>query len=263
MNTGPAIVVIPSRLGSLRLPRKALADIGGRPMIARVVERCSRARGLEAVVVATDDEEIGAEARAAGARVSMTPAELPSGTDRVAAAAERLGLPDDARIINVQGDQPFVDPALIEAFAQALGAPGIERVTARAPLAEGAEDPARVKVVTDPAGRALYFSRAPIPHAGPWWLHIGIYGFRLGALRDFAALPPTPLEAGERLEQLRLLEHGRPLFVLDWPDGQLSVDTEADLQRARAALLDASSEARPPSPPAGAPLLPPSPRASP
>lgn len=263
MNTGPAIVVIPSRLGSLRLPRKALAEIGGRPMVARVVERCLRARGLEAVVVATDDEEIGAVAMAAGARVSMTPAALPSGTDRVAAAVGHLGLPDDARIINVQGDQPFVDPALIEAFVEALDAPGVERVTARAPLIAGAEDPARVKVVTDAAGRALYFSRAPIPHGGPWWLHIGIYGFRLGALRDFAALPPTPLEAGEGLEQLRLLEHGRPLFVLDWPEGQLSVDTEADLQRARATLLAASSPAGAASAPHRAALLPPSLRASP
>ncbi len=223
------LAVIPARYASTRLPGKALADLGGAPMVVRVWERVRRAEGIDRVLVATDDERIVAAVRARGGEVVMTGACV-SGTDRVAEAARNSG----ARVVvNVQGDEPFVDPADITRVAAAVS-DGTPIATASAPLTEGVEDPSRVKVVCDERGRALYFSRAPIPHGGPWRLHVGLYAFTAAALDAVAALPPSLLERAERLEQLRWLEAGYRIRVVSIPEGPLSVDTPDDLARARA-----------------------------
>lgn len=233
MSTGAAIAIIPSRLAAQRLPGKPLLDIGGRPMIAWVVERCARARRVGRVVVATDDAGIAEAAQAAGAEALLTDPGHPSGTDRVAEAVRRLGLPARARVINVQGDEPLIDPDSIDAVLEALDQPGVLRSTASAPLLGDPASLARVKVVTDQQGDALYFSRAPIPAGGPYRLHLGLYAFGVEALLDFASLPPGRLEQLERLEQLRLLEHGRPLRVVPLDCHSPSVDTPEDLALVR------------------------------
>ncbi|MDP2304568.1 MAG: 3-deoxy-manno-octulosonate cytidylyltransferase [Pseudomonadota bacterium] len=225
------LAVIPARYASARLPGKALADLGGTPMVVRVWNRVRRAEGIDRVLVATDDARIAEIVRAHGGEAVMT-GPCVSGTDRVAEAARNRG----ARVVvNVQGDEPFVDPTDITRVGAAVS-DGTPIATAAAPLTEGVEDPARVKVVCDEAGRALYFSRHPIPHGGPWRLHVGIYAFTAAALEAVAGLPPSPLERAERLEQLRWLEAGYRIRVVPVPEGPLSVDTPEDLIRARARL---------------------------
>lgn len=223
------LVVIPARYDSSRLPGKALADIGGAPMVVRVWERVRRAEGVDRVLVATDDARIADAVRQRGGDVVVTgPCE--SGTDRVALAARGSG----ARVVvNVQGDEPFLEPADVARVASAVNEAN-PIATAAAPLEAGAEDPARVKVVCDAEGRALYFSRAPIPTGGPFRLHVGMYAFTADALERIARLPPSPLERAERLEQLRWLEAGMRIRVVPVPAGPVSVDTPADLERARA-----------------------------
>lgn len=223
------LAVIPARLASTRLPEKVLADIGGAPMVVRVWERVRRAEGIERVLVATDDRRVYDAVRAHGADVVMT-GEHPSGTDRVAEAARNSGA---LRVVNVQGDEPFVDPTDIARVAAAV-TDATPIATAAAPLTEGFEDPARVKVVCDDGGRALYFSRQPIPTGGPYRLHVGLYAFTAAALQAVAALPPAPLERAERLEQLRWLAAGYRIRVVSVPAGPISVDTAEDLARARA-----------------------------
>ena len=206
--------------------------------MAHVLDRVRLAARVDRVLVATDDERIADAARSAGGEVVMTSPLHRSGTDRVEEAVRALPADID-RIINVQGDEPLVDPEAIDAVIGALDEPGADVATAMAPLAATeAHEPARVKVVTDNAGRALYFSRAPIPHGGPWWLHVGLYAFRRDALRRFALTPPTPLEAIERLEQLRLLETGVPIRVVPVARPSPSVDTPEDLAALRALLGD-------------------------
>ncbi len=222
------LAVIPARLGSTRLPGKALADLGGAPMVVRVWERVRRAEGIDRVLVATDDERIAAAVRSRGGEAVLT-GECASGTDRVAEAARNTGA---LRVVNVQGDEPFVEPADIARVAAAV-TEATPIATAAAPLTEGVEDPARVKVVCDDAGRALYFSRLPIPSGGPWRLHVGLYAFTAQVLAAVAALPPAPLERSERLEQLRWLAAGYRIRVVSVPAGPLSVDTPDDLERAR------------------------------
>lgn len=221
------IGVIPARLASQRLPNKALAEIGGEPMILAVWRRARRV--LDRVILAVDGPELAAVARSAGAEVVLTDPALPSGSDRVAAALDALNLRPDA-VVNIQGDQPFLAEAHRRAHrARAGGAPV---ATLAAPLADPA-DPARVKVVCDGRGRALYFSRAAIPHGGPFRQHVGLYRFSPEALARFVAAPPSPLERIERLEQLRLLEMGVSIDVIDVDEPAFSVDTIEDLREAR------------------------------
>jgi 3-deoxy-manno-octulosonate cytidylyltransferase (CMP-KDO synthetase) len=242
-------VVIPARLASTRLPNKPLADIGGAPMIVRVAERAARSSARE-VVVATDAPEVAAACAAHGVRALMTRADHPSGSDRLAEACMLLGLTDDATVVNVQGDEPLIEPALIDACAALLGArPDCVMSTAAHGIDSLADyvNPNVVKVVCDGAGRALYFSRAPLP----WWRdghaqgitalplpaplrHVGLYAYRAGFLRRFPTLEPAPLELLEALEQLRVLWHGERIavHVSDHAPGP-GVDTPADLERVR------------------------------
>ena len=251
-------VVIPARYASTRLPGKPLADIAGRPMIVHVAAIARRA-GADGVWVATDDERIVAAVRQHGFDAVMTSPDHASGTDRVAEVADQLQWDDAEIVVNVQGDEPLLDPALIDAVANALrGDPDAAMATAAHPLAT-AEDffnPNVVKVVCDVRGRALYFSRAPIPwdrdrFAGrrdalptdlPAQRHIGLYAYRVGFLRRFGQLAASPLERCESLEQLRALWHGYPIQVVsvDHPPAP-GVDTSEDLQRVRR-LFDAGRD---------------------
>jgi 3-deoxy-manno-octulosonate cytidylyltransferase (CMP-KDO synthetase) len=237
---GRIAVIIPARFGAQRFPGKPLADLAGRPVIAHVVERARRARGVDVVAVATDDERIARAAERAGAEAIVT-GDAPTGTDRVAEAARRLRpLPDV--VVNLQGDEPLIEPEAIETLVAAM-APGVPMATLARPLAEGELGRAQVvKVVTDRRGDALYFSRAAIPHrraGGESPLaraHVGIYAFTAAFLQEFAALPPGRLEGEESLEQLRALEHGHRIRVADTRYAGFGVDTPEDLERARAIL---------------------------
>jgi 3-deoxy-manno-octulosonate cytidylyltransferase (CMP-KDO synthetase) len=234
-------VIIPARFGASRLPGKPLADIHGKPLLAHVVARARSASGVDVVVVATDDERIAVAARQAGAEVVVTgPAE--TGTDRVALAA-RVMLPRPTLVVNLQGDEPLIEPAAIEALVHAMNEGGSEMATMARPLDEGEwERPEVVKVVTDRNGNALYFSRAPIParrEPGPSPLaraHVGMYAYTPAFLERFAALEPGRLEMEERLEQLRALEHGYRIRVVDTTYRGFGVDTPEDLDRARALM---------------------------
>jgi 3-deoxy-manno-octulosonate cytidylyltransferase (CMP-KDO synthetase) len=247
-------VVIPARFGSTRLPGKPLLDIAGKPMIQRVVERACASAAAE-VLVATDDARIAAvvaDPRRPGTQIAvMTDPALASGTDRVAAVATERRWPDTAIVVNVQGDEPFLPPQLIDQAAAALAAdPQASIATLATPVRSPAEmlDPNVVKVVTDLAGRALYFSRAPIPWnrdgtaAGQASLrdfsgalrHLGLYAYRVGALRHLMALQPSPLELGEKLEQLRALQNGMAIVVAQAVIVPApGIDTQEDLERAR------------------------------
>jgi 3-deoxy-manno-octulosonate cytidylyltransferase (CMP-KDO synthetase) len=244
-------IVIPARFASTRLPGKPLQALAGRPMLAWVHDRALACTADE-VIIATDDERIRVVAEAFGAKVEMTAVEHASGTDRIAEVASRRGWNDEDVVVNLQGDEPSMPAALIEQVAMLLiDHAGADIATLATPVADRDEyfDPNAVKVVTDLEGRALYFSRAPIP----WFRdqiepdaaelravarrHLGIYAYRVGALRRLAALPPTPLEQIEKLEQLRALAHGMCIQVGEaacrpGPD----VNTAEDLARAAAAL---------------------------
>jgi len=230
------LCVIPARYGSKRFPGKALASQTGQPLIQHVYESAARAKRVDAVVVATDDERIRAAVEAFGGRAVMTRADHPCGTNRVAEAAESF--PDAEIVINLQGDEPELDPALLDRLVEEMQKDSkMELATLAGPLsAEDAADPNAVKVVLTADGDALYFSRAPIPAArdgeasrwAPVLLHFGIYGFRAEALRAFARMPQTPLERTERLEQLRWLEHGRRIRVLVTDHRPVGVDTPED-----------------------------------
>lgn len=240
--------VIPARFASTRLPGKPLLDIGGRAMVVRVAEQAAAA-GAEEVLVAADDERVARAAAAAGHRAVLTDPKHASGLDRVHEVVVAQGWADPTIVLNVQGDEPLAPPALMRQLAEAMAAePSVPMATLCEPIRRrrDLEDPNLVKVVRDRGGRALYFSRAPLPMArdgypselgGLWRRHIGLYAFRAGALRRLAALPPSPLENVERLEQLRALENGMDILVLDAccaaPAG---VDTAADLARVRRLL---------------------------
>jgi 3-deoxy-manno-octulosonate cytidylyltransferase (CMP-KDO synthetase) len=260
------VAAIPARLASTRLPGKPLADIGGRPMVVRVAERAA-ASGASEVWIATDDPSILAAAAAHGVPASLTRGDHPSGTDRIAELSVQRGWPDDMIVVNVQGDEPLIDPALIAAVARRLHeSPGASIATACHALQSTREmfDPNVVKVVLDRRGFALYFSRAPIPWARdafagtappiapaadgrgddlalppglPVYRHVGLYAYRAGALRRLSALPPAALEQFESLEQLRALWHGEPIVVESTPGiPAAGVDTPADLERVRRAV---------------------------
>jgi len=233
------VAIIPARLASTRFPEKVLADVAGAPLIQRVREAALRCRALDRVVVAADSARIVRALEPFGAEVALTREDHPNGTSRLGEAADALGLPDDAVVVNLQGDEPGVEPAVIEAAIDALETSGAPMATVGSPFAEG-EDPASpniVKVVRDARGRALYFSRALIPHhrdagepavAAPL-KHVGLYVYRRGFLRTYAALPPTPLEETEKLEQLRALEHGHAIAVAVAMARHRGIDTPEDL----------------------------------
>ena len=250
MSGGAFTVLIPARLASTRLPRKPLADIAGKPMVVRVAERVAGLAGARAVVVACDDAEIADACAAHGVQAVLTRADHPSGSDRLAEACVHLGLDADDVVVNVQGDEPLIDPSLVQAVAALLGQRGdCVMATAAHALSEAAEytNPNVVKVVLDAESRALYFSRAPLP----WWRdgggappqhppplrHVGLYAYRAGFLREFPSLPPAALEQAEALEQLRVLWHGHPIAVeITEIAPAAGVDTQEDLDRVRAVL---------------------------
>lgn len=246
------IVAIPARHGSTRLPGKPLRLLGGEPLILHVARR-ARAAGAGRVVVATDDERIAVALQDSGVEVCMTRADHQSGSDRLAECAAKLGWPDDALVVNLQGDEPFAPAAGIRAVADALREDDAPMATLATPVESAAQwfDPNCVKVVCDLRRHALYFSRAPVPWArdalargrdaipdGITVLrHIGIYAYRAGFLKTFASLAPTPLERSEALEQLRALEHGHAIAVRITPEPfPPGVDTEQDLARAERTL---------------------------
>ena len=242
-------VLIPARLASTRLPNKPLADIGGRPMIVRVARQAALSRARD-VVVAADDPAIVAACEAHGVKALLTRADHATGSDRLAEACQMLGLDDDDIVVNVQGDEPLIDPVLIDECAETLAHHAdCVMSTAAHPIEAPADfaNPNVVKVVLDARQRALYFSRAPIP----WWRdaperglphpdtqplrHIGLYGYRAGFLQRFPTLSASPLEAIESLEQLRVLWHGHRIAVHIAPEAPgAGVDTPEDLERVRA-----------------------------
>ncbi len=229
------VVIIPARYGSTRLPGKPLLDRTGKPLIQHVVETVRQARRIQAVYVATDDARIERAVRAFGGQAVMTRPDHPSGTDRLAEAAELIGLDDGDVVVNVQGDEPEMDPRHIDRLVELLVGGGAEMATLAAPLdAQAARSPDNVKVVLAADGTtALYFSRAVIPYdregAGVrYLLHMGIYAYRKGFLLRFASLEPTPAERAERLEQLRALEHGYRIVVGVVPSATCGVDTMED-----------------------------------
>jgi 3-deoxy-manno-octulosonate cytidylyltransferase (CMP-KDO synthetase) len=245
----PFVVAIPARYGSTRLPGKPLREIDGLPMVVRVAQRALLA-GASQVVVAVDDPRIAdALAGQQGVQVCMTRSDHASGSDRLAECAVRYGWADDAIVVNLQGDEPFAPAAGIRAVAQALVADDAPMATLATPILDVNElfDPHVVKLVRAASGRALYFSRAPLPWARdafaddrrslpsgtPFLRHIGIYAYRAGFLARYAALSRTPLEQAESLEQLRVLEHGHAIAVQLTPEPfPPGVDTVEDLERA-------------------------------
>jgi 3-deoxy-manno-octulosonate cytidylyltransferase (CMP-KDO synthetase) len=242
------IVIIPARLASTRLPNKPLADLGGKPMVVRVAER-ALASGASRIIVATDHADIAAACAAHGVEACMTRADHPSGTDRIAEVARTLQLAPDAVVVNLQGDEPLIDPALLAACAARIGQ-DVPMATCAHPIADvqDAFNPNVVKVVLDKNGRALYFSRATIPwHRDafaqnrevlpPAYVplrHIGLYAYSNAFLQQYPQLEPAPLETIEALEQLRVLWHGIPIAVhVTAQAPHAGVDTPEDLARVR------------------------------
>jgi 3-deoxy-manno-octulosonate cytidylyltransferase (CMP-KDO synthetase) len=244
------VVIIPARAASTRLPDKPLADIAGKPMVVRTAERAAASHATQ-VLVATDDTRVRDAVSAHGHAALMTRADHPTGTDRLAEAVDLIGLPDDAIVVNVQGDEPLIEPALIDAVAALLqGHAGADIATCACPLADAESlfNPNVVKAVCAADGRALYFSRAPVPWARdalangarvlapglPALHHIGMYAYRAGFLRRFPTLPQGLLERYESLEQLRALEYGHTIVVHRVDQAPAAgVDTAEDLERVR------------------------------
>ncbi len=233
--------IIPARYASSRFPGKPLALLRGQPMFWHVFQRASACAALSRVLVATDDDRILHAARERGVPAMMTGAHHLSGTDRVYEAALAIGVEDQAVVVNIQGDEPALQPGMLDELLAPFCDPAVQVTTlAHAIVGEGSDSPAfcpdRVKVVLDLAGNALYFSRAPIPHAHPgqantaeYLLHVGLYAYRFAALQRFTALPPGPLEQRERLEQLRLLENGIPVRVVRTAFRSQGVDRPEDI----------------------------------
>ena len=239
------LAVIPARFHSKRLPGKALKDLHGKTMVERVYERASEASQVDRVLVATDDERIRDVVAAFGGEVVMTSSEHQSGSDRIAEAVQELPV---ELIVNVQGDEPLIDPAAIDAAVEVARETPSAIVTLQNEIAERKTwlDPNVVKVVTDSRGFALYFSRSPIPSNWPNWdgpegkrvekrcfKHIGLYVYPKDVLMKLTRLPPSPLERAERLEQLRALENGIPIRLKTTSYDSMAVDTEADLEHVR------------------------------
>ena len=255
-----AAVVIPARWGSTRFPGKVLASLGGKPLVLHVCELASRARRAGTVLVATDDERVAEVVSRAGFETAMTPTELASGTDRVAAVAGAL---EAEIVVGLQADEPFLEPedvdSLIAAVEAASGSevPCIATLSAPISTVDDWHDPNVVKVATDLAGRALYFSRSPIPYrrgASPLTslpdgpvpaaarAHVGVYAWRMADLAEFGRLPHSELENLEGLEQLRALESGWRIMVLDAVGEPFGIDTEDDLERAASRIVATRGE---------------------
>ncbi len=247
------IVAVPARLESARLPRKVLADIGGKPMLQRVLEACLRAESPAAVVLCSDAEELLEAAERWGCRALRTSSACSSGSDRLASVVEPLvalggGTAAETLVVNVQGDQPFLDPAVIDAMAAefARRTPRPEVLTPIYRMgADTVHNPNVVKTLVAGDGRALYFSRSAIPHVrgvepehwhahAPYWGHVGLYGYRGDVLARWPQLPASALEESEKLEQLRLLEAGIGIGTFPVAEESLSVDTAEQLEQARA-----------------------------
>jgi 3-deoxy-manno-octulosonate cytidylyltransferase (CMP-KDO synthetase) len=242
LNGGVKIVgIIPARYASTRFPGKLLAPIAGKPLIQHVVERCQKAKSLNEVIVATDDARIAVVAKKF-CRVEMTRADHPSGTDRIAEVAARC--PCDA-VVNIQGDEPMIDPAVIDAVAGALAQNEMSTAATRIKNPADYDNPNVNKVVVNAAGRALYFSRRTIPYlreaasgsvseqlaAFPFLKHLGIYGYRRETLLRLVKFPVSPLENAEKLEQLRALENGIPIAVVQVNYDSVGVDTPEDVAK--------------------------------
>jgi 3-deoxy-manno-octulosonate cytidylyltransferase (CMP-KDO synthetase) len=231
-----SVGIIPARWGSTRFPGKSLALLAGKPLILRVLDRVRGSARLDRVIVATDDQRIGKTVAEAGGSYVLTRSDHPSGTDRIAEAVQEI---EADIVVNIQGDEPFIDPGLIDRIVDALQVDRtLDMCTAACPFQskEQAGDPSAVKVVCDEAGRALYFSRYPIPYVrdncAPPALHrrhIGIYGYRRSFLETFVAHPPSELERAEKLEQLRALHMGAFILVLDTASAGAGIDTPEDL----------------------------------
>lgn len=241
MSASPVAVlgVIPARLRSTRLPRKVLREIAGAPLVVHVYRSARRAARLDDLLVATDADEVAAACRAHDVPVVMTAPDHASGTDRLweVAQARPAGV-----YVNIQGDEPLVTAAHIDALVEPFADPAVHVTTLKIRMRpEELESRTANKVVTDTRGNALYFSRLPIPYdrdgrGVPHWKHVGLYAYRRAALEAFHALAPSPLERAEALEQLRFLEHGIPIRVVETTDPTIGVDTEEDLRAAEAAL---------------------------
>jgi len=243
--TPKILAVIPARYASTRFPGKMIAPLAGKPLVYHTYLRACEARLVAETVVATEDERVAAALRPLGVRVVMTRADHPSGTDRVAEVAAGS---DAAIIVNVQGDEPLIEPEVIDAAIRPLlEDPAVDIATARCMISDQAlvENPNVTKVVCDARGRALYFSRCPIPYIRDaadrenprcYWQHIGLYVYRRDFLLEYATLPPTPLERLEKLEQLRALEHGRAIAVVETEYRSVAVDTPEDLEEVRARM---------------------------
>jgi 3-deoxy-manno-octulosonate cytidylyltransferase (CMP-KDO synthetase) len=245
LSTPSVLVVIPSRYGSTRLPAKALKLIGGKPMIARVLERARGMKTATRIIVATDDTRIVKAVEDAGGEAWMTSPDHPSGTDRVAEVAGKV---DAQIIVNLQGDEPFIDPTAVDRAVTALiEDPSLKVSTLCVPILKNEAGDLNVTcVVRDLKGYALYFSKLPIPHdrdgthgALPaWQKHLGTYVFRRDFLLRYAGLAPTPLEKMEKLEQLRILEHGERIYCVLAESDSLGVDCAADLEKAEALVKE-------------------------
>ena len=248
--------IIPSRFGSSRFPGKPLAVLAGKPLVAWVVEAVKKAKSLDEVLVATDDERIADAVAQHGGRAVMTPSSLPSGTDRIACAARNyLGadFADDDILVNIQGDEPLIDPALVDELAMKLKLDARwDMATAVTPVRSAADLAAKsvVKVVLDRFDGAMYFSRAPIPFSrdgeadlssGLYVRHLGIYAYRGAFLKRYIAEPPCPLETTEKLEQLRALRMGAKIAVVRTDDEGVGVDTPEDAERVGKILASRAS----------------------
>lgn len=253
-----AAVVIPARLASTRFPGKIIASETGRPLVQHVVDRVRRCRRVSQIIVAADDRRIAEALRPFETRVVLTRPDHPSGTDRIAEVARDLA---EEVVVNVQGDEPEIEPATVDALVERLEADaGLDMATAATAFPAGADpaDPNLVKVAIASTGRAMYFSRAPIPYRrdptdGPaptYYLHLGIYAYRRRFLLEYAGWPPTPCERAEKLEQLRALERGRSIHVLLVHRATHGVDTPgqyaAFVERFRAATAAGAAAASPP-----------------
>jgi 3-deoxy-manno-octulosonate cytidylyltransferase (CMP-KDO synthetase) len=251
VNSDSAIAIIPARYQSTRLPGKPVLEIQGKPLIEHVYRRVQKASSVGRIVVATDDSRIAEAVRRFGGEVVMTRIDHQSGTDRLAEAA--ADLPPDALIVNVQGDEPLIEPEAVDRAVAAARLGDAEMITLMTRLDERSEyqpdraqlsrddrasieDPNRVKVVVDRQGFALYFSRSPVPSSGTTFLHLGLYVYRVRFLRQFTQLERTPLEIAERLEQLRALEHGFRIRVVEVESASWGIDTPADLEKFKSIL---------------------------
>jgi 3-deoxy-manno-octulosonate cytidylyltransferase (CMP-KDO synthetase) len=242
VNSDTAIAIIPARYQSTRLPGKPVLEVQGKTLIEHVYRRVQQAETVEKILVATDDERIAKAVERFGGNVMMTRIDHQSGTDRLAEAA--AGLPPEALVVNVQGDEPLIEPEVIDQAVTAarLGDAEIITLMTRMDDPQAIQDPNRVKIVVNRQGLALYFSRSPIPNigsgGGTTFLHLGLYVYRVRFLKQFTQLERTPLEIAERLEQLRALEHGFRIRAVEVESASWGIDTPADLEKFKSVLRE-------------------------